>query len=363
MTASEAYFALIRTTLFGSDEQVTCPDVRAVMRIAVRQSTVALHAQALLSLPEEQVHGMTLGMKQWLQAQVVHNISAQQTRGDWMLQILTDLKAHHIPAVLIKGYGLAVLYGNPDLREQGDVDLFVGKERYHEACEVLRAAHPDCYWQSEEEGGKHFIFIPNEDMKRIVELHHQTAEFRSRKETQAWLGIERDGTTNATRTVSYKGFDITVPSPSFNAVYVFVHLWHHFLSSGCGWRQLTDWALVLREVGGAIDEEQLRARLKALHLLRPWQTFGCLLHLRLHLPADLFPLYNPRRMRLARRIDRLVLRDGHAGRKQGYFHKMERPAKRILQIIRVLGQAYESWAFAFPLFPDTAVREAFWKIF
>ncbi|MBQ9339624.1 MAG: nucleotidyltransferase family protein [Paludibacteraceae bacterium] len=363
MDATEAYFSLIRRTLFGSDEPLSEVVPKQVMTIAVRQSTVALHAQALLALPSDVTAGMTGQLKQWLQAQVVHNIQAQQTRGNWMAEIIALLRENDIPVVLMKGYGLACLYGNPDLREQGDVDLYIGKEHYHEGCELLRRQWPDCYWQSDEEGGKHFIFIPKEDMSRIVELHHQTAEFSNRSDLRYWSELEREGMTNGLGSVQWKDCHISTPEAAFNALYVFVHLWHHFLHGGCSWRQLTDWALSLRTAGDAIDEQLLEQHLVSLHLKAPWQALGLLVCRRLHLPADMMPLYTERYTRLADRLDQLILRDGHGGRKPHYFQRMPRPHNRPMQVIRVIGRLTEDCCFLLPLFPSIALRELNGKLF
>ena len=355
MDYTSSYFAIIRQTLFNSRENDLSSDYKQIMQIAAKQSTVALHAGALLN--NEQVDP---NLRKWLQAQYAYNIQAQMTRGKWMMNIVKILQDNNIPVVLMKGYSLAVLYGNPDLREQGDVDLYVGKERYHEACELLRNAYPNSFWQSEEEGSKHFIFIPKEDMSLIVELHHQTAEFTAEKDTLYWLSLEAEGMTKNLGTIA--GTSLRTPEPAFNALYIFVHLWHHFISTGCSWRQLTDWALTLRESKDYIDPQKLRRQLTALHLLKPWQALGYLVCKRLQLPEDTMPLYTDKYRHLAKKLDTLILRDGHGGRKQHYFHLMKRPTNRIMQIIRVLGQIAENFAFLFPLFPSIAIRESIHKL-
>ena len=362
MTPIDAYFALARNGVFGNSEQFSDVDVKGVMKIAVLQSTVALHAQCLLALPQDNVIGMTPEVKQWLRSQVIHNIQAQQMRGNWMAEIVTLLQKHNIPVVLMKGYGLAVLYGNPDLREQGDVDLYIGKEHYHEGCELLRMQWPDCYWQSEEEGGKHFIFIPKEDMSRIVELHHQTAEFSNAADLQYWMKLEETGMTTNLSEVCWKDQHIPVPELAFNALYVFVHMWHHFLHGGCSWRQLIDWTSSIIAAGEDFDVEMLDKHLRALHLKKVWQVFGLIACRRLELYPEKMPLYTDRYSRLADRIDRLILRDGHGHRKPQYFQRMTRPANRILQIVRVLGRLAEDFFFLFPLFPDIALRELWGKL-
>ena len=40
------------------------------------------------------------------------------------------LRQHGIEPVLLKGFGLAMLYPNPNLRQFGDIDLFVGLDNF-----------------------------------------------------------------------------------------------------------------------------------------------------------------------------------------------------------------------------------------
>lgn len=370
MSSSDIYYALIRYLIFGEPLERLTPmlegftEWKGVIRHAVRQSTVALHAQALLLLHGKGAVSLPDDMRLWLQAQAVHNMQAQHIRGEWMAEIAGNLTSHGISVVLMKGYGLSVLYGNPDYREQGDIDFFIGKEHYHEACRLLREAYPESYWESDEEGGKHFIFIQGEDMKRIVELHHLSCEFSVPADLRYYRTLEQQGMTVNLGSVKWGNATLMTPETRFNSLYVFLHLWTHFAGGGCGWRQLTDWALVLRQAHdeGLLDRQWYDEVLTRLHLKKQWQTFGLILYRCLNLPKEMIPLYSDRYTALSLRIESMILRDGHGHRPAGRFYQMERPDGRLRQIVRVLGRIYESWAFLLPLFPSTAFRNAWHRM-
>ena len=56
-----------------------------------------------------------------------------------------------------------------------------------------------------------------------------------------------------------------------------------------------------------IDTEALRELVVSMDLLKPWQTFGCLLVDLMGLPAEEFPLYDPKYSGLVAKVARRIL--------------------------------------------------------
>jgi hypothetical protein len=153
-----------------------------------------------------------------------------------------------------------------------------------------------------------------------------------------------------------------------------MHAWHHFESTGVGFRQLADWALCLQQAHQQSTAEEWQALtreiesiLTALHMKTAWQTFGHILVNELQLPVEAFPLYTTDYQGRARRLLRQLLRDGHGGRPARAGIKeialmrrfpWERPAKhRLLQVgytfYRLLFNAWQMGKF----FPALAWHE------
>ena len=167
---------------------------------------------------------------------------------------------------------------------------------------------------------------------------------------------------------------VSVPTAAYNALYVFMHAWHHFESTGVGFRQLADWALCLHEAYQQLNSEEwqnlcveIDAILTALHMKTVWQTFGHVLIDELHLPSQEFPLFTERYRNRAKRLLRQLLRDGHCGRTNRFSLEditlmrcfpWERPKKnRILQVMYTgTRMLFEACQMA-KLFPSLAWHE------
>ena len=265
--------------------------------------------------------GYELPDREALKERVFLTLQRRERQNRFLVQLLTLLRAHAIEPVLLKGYALSLLYPNPDMRDYCDVDLYIGERDYERMIPVIREAFPAAYWFSEEHGGLHFTMVLDEQCDLIAEMHRVTMEFhRMPRANGAFQRFTLEQMTR-TQTLTLDGVSISVPNPTYNALYVFLHAWHHFTGFGVGMRQLADWALVLHF---AREERQLAdvllPVLRQMHMLEVWQTFGWVLVNRLGLPRDEFPLYKDSVLCASRgeRLYHQLLRDGHAGRKRGF---------------------------------------------
>jgi hypothetical protein len=106
---------------------------------------------------------------------------------------------------------------------------------------------------------------------------------------------------------------VMLPSATFNALFIFLHLYHHFVYGGVGFRQLCDWCRCLYVHRDEIELEELDARLKEFKLYRPWQVFGALCVECLGLPKENMPFYTERYRGRLSRVLAIVERDGNFG--------------------------------------------------
>jgi hypothetical protein len=368
----EIFLAILRSVLWGGPAELPQDiDWQSVLNLAARQKclhafSVWLKAHRIATPFDKQLH---TSMFMVLQRQVRLNYLATE--------VIELLAKHDIHATLIKGYSLSGLYPDPDMREFGDVDIYVGEANYHRAAELVTAAYPDAHWHSDIRGGIHFILVLDELQDRVVELHRVTMEVADTKAnalyqafTQKYLGsssrVEGSSSRVEGSSVEWRGVKLPVPSAAYNALYVFMHAWHHFESTGVGLRQLGDWALCLSHAHAQSSPEEWQALvseidelLTALRMRKVWQTFGHILVRELGLPSKAFPLYTTQYQRLAKRLMRQLLRDGHGGRPATFqFNEIalmrcfpwERPAKnRALQMAytfcRLLFEAWQMGKF------------------
>ena len=357
----EIFLAILKSVLWGGSAELPQDiDWKSVLNMAARQKclhafSVWLKAHRIATPFDKQLHPT---MFMVLQRQVRLNYLATE--------VIELLAKHDIHATLIKGYSLSGLYPDPDMREFGDVDIYVGEANYHRAAELVTAAYPDAHWHSDIRGGIHFILVLDESQDRVVELHRVTMEVADTKANALYQAFTHKHLDQTTATSDIYGKAIPVPSAAYNALYVFMHAWHHFESTGVGLRQLGDWSLCLNHAHAQSSPEEWQVLvseidhlLTALRMRKVWQTFGHILVRELGLPSEAFPLYTTQYQRLAKRLMRQLLRDGHGGRPATFqFNEIalmrcfpwERPAKnRALQMgytfCRLLFEAWQMGKF------------------
>ena len=74
-----------------------------------------------------------------------------------------------------------------------------------------------------------------------------------------------------------------------DALYLLLHLMHHFLQTGVGLRQVCDWACLLARHGRSLDGAALAADLRALGMLRPAAALARIVVDELGVPAGVVP--------------------------------------------------------------------------
>ena len=344
MRQEDIFFGILRSVMWGTKAEVPADtDWRSVLNLAARQK--CLHAFSVWTKTYKIATPFDKQMQPAIFAVMARSVRLNHLAAD----VVALLAEHHIPAVLIKGYSLATLYPDSDTRDFGDVDIYVGEENYQRAAEIVTAAYPEAYWHSDLRGGIHYILVIDESQDRVVELHRVTMEFHDKKADALYQEFTRKHLTATDSTIDIYGKSVPVPSAAYNALYVFMHAWHHFESTGVGFRQLGDWALCLNVAHQLATAEEWQALtreiesiLTALHMKTAWRTFGHILVNELQLPVEAFPLYTTDYQGRAQRLLRQLLRDGHGGRPARAGIKeialmrrfpWERPAKhRLLQV-------------------------------
>ena len=242
MNQEQLFFSILRSVLWGTEVNVpTDTDWKGVLNLAARQK--CLHALSVwlkahrISTPFDKQLTPTMFMVLQRQARLNH----------FATDVIALLSQNNIPATLIKGYSLSGLYPDPDMREFGDVDIYVGEKNYTRAAQIVTDAYPNAHWHSDIRGGIHFTLVLDENIDRVVELHRVTMEFPDKKANALYQTFTHKYLDNNTATVDIYGHPVPVPSAAYNALYVFMHAWHHFESTGVGFRQLGDWALCLQQ--------------------------------------------------------------------------------------------------------------------
>ena len=306
MTAPEAYLALLRAALWGTDipawEDIA-PVFDEVLEFCDRQKTRGLVFDLLLRsgypVPAETAARM--------QQLLYRILNTHRKLNAAIARVVSVLQEADIPCVLLKGQGVARFYPNPLLRECGDIDLYIGPERLESAVKVLV---PFVDKVDDHLSGKHWhLWIGSAE----IELHLYTMIPKTRRQTRYFRTIEADGLSHDLVPLNFDGVSVNIPADTFNALYIFYHAWHHFTGKGIGFRHLCDLACLIHAHRDVIDRPHLLSMLKRMHLLEPWRLFGCIAVQDLGLPEEEFPFYDEAGLSKSRRVLGLILADGNFG--------------------------------------------------
>ena len=216
---------------------------------------------------------------------------------------LAALEAGGITPVLLKGLSLAHYYPKPEERPAGDIDIYVGKEHYHNGARILRETFPDApHFDEEAEYFKHYNLNIG---STAIEMHRVSADFKHPRDARVYDELERDGLQRHFVRYEHGEDKWNAPEYNFNVLFVFVHSWHHFTTESALLRQFTDLAYLL--LGGKPDVTYLEKNLKRLHLLHAWQLYAYILVNYLSLPQESCPLYTDKCARRAQLLFQSML--------------------------------------------------------
>ena len=316
----EVFLQVLRNGLWKKEE--TIPDAgdfrwEDIFRMAKAQSLTGIIGQAVLDSPDAAA-SLPEGYRENIKSFIIKNCAVHSTFNRCLVHVVSALRAEGVEPVLLKGQGLAKNWPCPELRQCGDIDLWVGEANYTKAINILL---PLSSSESNdiEESIKH-ASLPFGMVK--VEIHRFSGvDTSSRKLDAIYRKYSEDGLSNRTVPLDFSGTGIMTPSDNFNAFYIFSHLWHHFMTGGIGLRQICDWALFLHSRKDAIDTGYLEKVLEELDMKKAWQVFGCIASDWLGLPSCEFPFYSPVCRAKAEKVLALILKEGNFGHERACFRK------------------------------------------
>ena len=370
------YLALLRAGLWDEKGRVEGDiDWKGLMALAKRQSTTALICHAALQL-EGNVVPAALQPK--MQAFLLKTINAHASMNRAIASIVTRLHEQGIDSVLLKGQGVASYYPTPLLRQCGDIDLYV--EDYAAACDSIRTEDGGRKTEDEgrktedegrktedegrktEDGGRRTLALGRSEATDkhtefdlggglSLEIHEYTETLDDARQNAAYQAFSDDGTTNDLVPIVFNGISVMTPEDTFNAFYIFHHLWHHTIGLGMGLRQVCDWAVFLRTHAGQLDTKRLKMYLSELGLMDQWQVYGSLIVQYLGVKADEVPFYDEKKNRRAARLLHYILTEGD--NREFKFGRSEQPTKKKAATLRYI---FRKTTRLLPIFPGEAMR-------
>lgn len=326
-------FGLLRSELWGYKfcMEVSQQEMEEVMQLAKEQTVFGLAFTALISadIPME---------KRW-KLQQIGRLNKIRTKNEIvnreMLGFFAQMDANQMDYVVMKGQTIATLYPHPEVRTSGDVDFLV-KEDYEE----IRRKFESCLGIVLSPKSQYIKEISFRQNGIVYELHTFLITFGSSRNAKYWDSLI-DRSWNEKCFVNVQGAKVRVLPTTLYAVYVFLHLFFHFLREGVGFRQFCDWAVMLCHYSGEIDKDMVVKILSDLGMQKAYRAFGSVVVYAIGLPQDkfLFSL-DDKDKKWGEKIIEDVMKGGNFGKKNhnakhvGLKFKMETAFVTVRNIIK-----------------------------
>ena len=318
----EVFFGLVRTSLWQTplDVPKDFHDWSSVLKLARSQAMMGLVGDVILTNPDI-LSSLPDPVVQRLQEIPMNNMAMHTLLNNTLILVVTTLREHGIEPVLLKGQGVARYYPVPELRQCGDIDLYVGQENYEVAYEALKPVVTEIDEKSALNVGVHFHAKVG---SVLLEIHRFTDVGMDLTKNLRYQKYAASGVTDNLVNIDFGGIVVKTPNDDFNVFYLFHHLWRHFIKEGVGFRQLTDLTCFLHTHHGKLDLDYLKRVLDEMDLMLPWQTFGCVIVDWLGLPAEEMPFYAPQLRGKAEKVVSKVLNEGNFGQQTSYVRVRKR---------------------------------------
>ena len=321
MKVRKLFFCLLRTAIWGGfvdveAGEVSRDEVMGALRIAKAQAVLGLVANEVLR--SKVLSGLLSDEdKMRLKRFVMSNLSTNQMLNGALVSIVLEMRNHGINPVLLKGQGIAKCYPVPELRQCGDIDIYVGQEQFAKSCDVIGAMSTPEDHQRDIPSLKHFHTRIG---KAFIEIHRYTDVYWPKRLDRVYQRISDEGMSEGLVPLDFGGVSVMSPAVDFNVFFIFNHFWHHFIADGVGLRQICDWVQLLHVNHVKVDLEKLSSVLCKMKLMKEWKVFGCIAVDTLGLPVGEMPFYDPTYRTKAAKVLALIMREGNFGQEnlKGY---------------------------------------------
>ena len=322
-------------------------DWNALYAIAKKQALIGVLFHGIKQLPKELAPDAELLMR-WMG--MAQNLRQQNIRLFIdSAKVCKKFKEVEFRNCILKGQGNALLYPDPYMRTSGDIDIYLDGGR-NRVMQYINKVCPNQVMRY------HHVDFPV--MKTAIEVHFTPSYMFypvHNRRMQKWFKEVMDLQCSNVVTLPDGYGEITMPTTSFNVIYILSHLYRHVFTEGIGLRQLIDYYFVLVK-----SEERRVKNLTALQhelkYLGLWKFAGAVmyvLHETLGLPEE--KMIAPINVNEGRFLLAEIMRGGNFGQydtrlgskeNEGKLHRYLRMSLRNLRFVK----HYPTEALSEPLF-------------
>ena len=246
-------------------------DWKELYAIAKKQALLGVLFHGIQRLPKDLAPEQKLLMQWMVMAEQIRKQNIKLFQDS--VKICQNFENEGFANCILKGQGNALLYPDPYMRTPGDIDIYLSGGRR----KIMKYVDQVCPNQVMR---YHHVDFPV--MKTAIEVHFTPSYMFfpvHNSRMQKWFKEVMDLQCSNVVTLPDGYGEITVPTLSFNVIYILSHLYRHVFTEGIGLRQLIDYYFVLVK-----SEERrvknLTALQRELKYLGLWKFAGAVMYVR-----------------------------------------------------------------------------------
>ena len=224
MCNKDLFFNILKSALWGSDDRLDASslsrdDVMAALRVAKSQTVLGMVANEVMQISSLSCvlnDADKAGIKRF----VMSNLATGRMLNNALINIVQELRKHGIDPVLLKGQGIAKYYLIPELRQCGDIDIYVGQKKFEKACEVIGAMSTPEDHLGDIPALKHFHTRIGH---AFIEIHRYTDVYWPKRYDRVYQKISDAGMHSDLVPLDFAGVPVMSPSVDFNVFFIFNH--------------------------------------------------------------------------------------------------------------------------------------------
>ena len=330
------YLEFIRWSLHHTDAApsfISEIDWQELLSFAKKQTIIGIFWQGIQRLGDVANKPSEDDVMDWMgeYTKIVRRNAKTDEAVAWLAKFM---RSNDIGFFVFKGQTVASYYPTPEMRTSGDVDFYVFKKDWDRAKSLLEKE----VTITDDHSGQHLEFTKD---GVPFEMHYHTAVFASGSKQRYWDELIESYFNEILDHAKINDVEVPTLPPTLNAIYLFVHIYHHFLKEGIALRQFIDWMMFFEAKYDEIVVSELTAKLERLGLLRAFKAFGAILTEVLGMNEKFFPFtLADTDKKYVDKIMAIVLRYGNFGKygrkaqQSGWKHSLETGMRSFRHIMQ-----------------------------
>ena len=330
------YIEFLRWCLHQTNSVPSCIaniNWQELLAFAKKQTIVGIYWQGITKLGDIANKPSEDDVLEWMSEYT--KIARRNAQTDNAVIGLTKfMRDNSLEFFVFKGQTVASYYPSPEMRTSGDVDFYVFKKDWVRAKSLLEKE----VTITDDHSGQHLEFTKD---GVPFEMHYHTAVFASGSKQRYWDELIDSYFDDILDHVEINSMSVPTLPPTLNAIYLFVHIYHHFLKEGIALRQFIDWMMFFEAKHDEVIVSELTDKLERLVLLRAFRGFGAVLTEVLGMDEKFFPYtLADTDKKYVDKIMAIVLRYGNFGKygrkeqQSGWKHSLETGVRSLRHIFQ-----------------------------